>query len=173
MPRAQSASRPIVRHARAADVARICLIHNEAIESNTATMQEEPTSPESAQRLIDDCRGRSSLLVVEYEGEVCGWGRVWPYSIREGYRFAAETAIFIARASRRRGLGTLLQTALIEESRRLNYHHLAAKVFADNAASIHLHVKLGYEVVGIQREIGLKNGRWKDVAILQYVHGDE
>lgn len=136
-------------------------------------MQEDPVTVEDTEAALRNPADRESRLVVVVEDVVRGWGRLWRYSDRTGYRFAAETAIFIDRAFRRRGLGTVLQAALIEESRRLGYHHLVAKIFAENSASIRMHESLGYEVVGIQREIGYKKGARKDVAILQFVHADQ
>lgn len=166
----QSAIRPVVRKARPADAPHISRIHNQSIASNSVTMRESPASASEALALIQEEAGkRSAVLVITLNEVVCGWGRVWPYSAREGYRFAGETALFIDRSLQGRGLGTTLQAALVEESIRMGYHYLAAKIMADNSASIHVHVKLGYAVVGIQHEIGHKNGSWTNVAILEYV----
>ena len=70
---------------------------------------------------------------------------------------------------RGRGLGSFLQRALMDRCRELGYHHLVAKIFADNQTSIRLHQRFGYRMVGVQKEIGIVDGRWQDVAILQYV----
>ena len=70
------------------------------------------------------------------------------------------------------GIGSRIKRALIARCRELGYHHLVAKLLADNVASIEYNRKLGYEVVGVQREIGFKEGRWCDVVILQLILGD-
>ncbi len=85
---------------------------------------------------------------------------------------ACETAVYLRRALRRRGLGTLLKRHIIEKCRNLGYHHLVAKILANNEPSIAYNMRLGYELVGVQREIGWLDGHWQDVAILQLVLDD-
>lgn len=170
MPPEQPAVRPVVRKARPSDAAHISRIHNQSIASNDVTMRESSVPVSEASALIQDTHEHSAVLVVALGEVVCGWGRVWPYSAREGYRFAAETALFIDRPFQGQGLGTILQAALIKEGIHQGYHHFVAKIMADNSTSIHVHVKLGYAVVGVQHEIGYKNGSWTDVAILEYIH---
>ncbi|MCB0644269.1 MAG: GNAT family N-acetyltransferase, partial [Phaeodactylibacter sp.] len=65
-----------------------------------------------------------------------------------------------------KGYGTRMKLFLIERCRELEYHHLVAKIFATNTASIEYNRKLGYEIVGQQREIGFKNGMWMDIVIM-------
>ena len=91
------------------------------------------------------------------------------YSPRPGYRYCCETSVYLRRSQRRRGHGTRIKTALIERCREYGYHHLLARVWADNTASIEYNRRFGYEIVGIQREVGYKDGRWVDIAILQLV----
>lgn len=56
--------------------------------------------------------------------------------------------------------------------RELNYHHLVAKIFAVNETSIKYNERLGYTIVGQQKEIGWKDGQWTDVVIMQYLFRD-
>jgi phosphinothricin acetyltransferase len=163
----------LIRPATIADAADISRIHNASIAANDSTMQERPTQVSDAKSLVQSNDGRSITLVLEIERQVVGWGRVWPYSTRAGYRFAAETAIFLDKQYRGKGLGTMLQSALVTVSRQLGYHHLVAKIFAENAVSIQMHLRIGYERVGIQREIGHKGDSWRDVAILQFIHAGD
>lgn len=72
----------------------------------------------------------------------------------------------------RRPACALLKRALIEQARALGYHHLVAKVFADNAASLASNRRCGFELVGVQREVGIKQGKRQDVAILQLILGE-
>ena len=78
----------------------------------------------------------------------------------------------LRRSEIRRGYGSRLKRVVIERCRAYGYHHIIARIFADNAASIEYNLRFGYEVVGIQREIGFKNGHWQDVAVLQLVLDD-
>ncbi len=100
---------------------------------------------------------------------VVGWGQLKPYSDRPGYRFAAEVSIFLRRDQRGRGHGRRLLEALLERADAGGLHHLVAKIQHHNRGSLALFERAGFEVVGVQREIGLQGGRWIDVAILQRI----
>ena len=67
------------------------------------------------------------------------------------------------------GLGTRMKLSLIDKCREFGYHHLVAKIFSTNKASIEYNRKLGYEVVGTQREVGNIDGKWLDVTIMQLI----
>ncbi|MEZ4686291.1 MAG: GNAT family N-acetyltransferase [Bacteroidia bacterium] len=112
---------------------------------------------------------REKLYVLKNEVEVIGWGIIKRYSDREGYSLSCETAIYLRRSEMRKGYGSLMKRFLIEECRKMGYHHLVAKIFASNQASIQYNLKLGYEIVGRQKEIGILNGDWIDVVIMQYI----
>ncbi|MFQ5630895.1 MAG: GNAT family N-acetyltransferase [bacterium] len=72
----------------------------------------------------------------------------------------------------RKGYGSLIKKALVDRCKQYGYHHLVAKIFATNTASIEYNKKFGYEIVGRQKEIGIKNGRWQDSVIMQLVLPD-
>lgn len=158
-----------VRAFKEADAVAVAAIMNESIEARDSTMRMERLSRASVLAEVAAYSAQECMLVVEDDGQVAGWGRIRRYSEREGYRYAAETSVFLRRDAVGRGLGSLLQQALLRRAAEDGYHHLVAKIFADNERSIRMHLKLGYEMVGVQREIGYVDGVWKDVAILQYV----
>ena len=96
-------------------------------------------------------------------------GVVKKYSPRPGYDLCCETSIFLERSLVGRGLGKPLQQELLNRAVALGYHHVVAKIWADNAGSIRFHERFGYEMVGVQREIGWVGGKWRDVAIMQKI----
>ncbi|MEM9594045.1 MAG: N-acetyltransferase family protein [Acidobacteriota bacterium] len=167
-----SPAAPTLRDCSLDDAAAIAEIYNESILAGDATMDTEPKTAESIRRLIQGFGPRETILVFERSATVIGWGIIKKYSDRTGYRFCCETSVYLRRTEVGRGLGTRMKLALIERCRDFGYHHLVAKIFADNVSSIEYNKRLGYEMVGVQREIGWKNGRWLDVAILQLVLDD-
>jgi phosphinothricin acetyltransferase len=156
-----------LREAVRSDATVIAEICNASVEARDSTMQLEPVDPAYVRRRIEGLGDREVLLVLEAEGRVVGWGLVKRYSDRGGYRRTAETSVYVRRNRTGEGVGSQIQAALIERSRSFGDHHLVAKVWADNAASVALHRRFGYEDVGVQREVGRVNGEWKDVLILQ------
>ncbi|HEX7070494.1 MAG TPA: GNAT family N-acetyltransferase [Rhodothermales bacterium] len=160
---------PIIRPCTESDVSAVASILNESIAARDSTLMLEPVSDATVLGWMAHFNDRERLFVLEEAGVVVGWGIIRRYSDREGYRLTCETSIFLRRSERGRGLGSFLQRALMDRCRELGYHHLVAKIFADNQTSIRLHQRFGYRMVGVQKEIGIVDGRWQDVAILQYV----
>lgn len=156
-----------LRDATPSDAAVIAAILNESIAAGDSLMIEEPVHAAEIRAQMDGFEEGEGYLLLEDAGTVVGWGVLKRYSDRSGYRFAAETSVYVRRDRTGRGYGSRLQAALIERARAAGFHHLVAKIWAGNAGSRALHEKFGYEVVGIQREIGFVGGQWRDVAILQ------
>ncbi len=167
-----------IRDATPDDAAAIAEIYNASIAAGGATMDQELKSAADIRAQIAAFDRRETILVLEQvdgvapEGSILGWGVIKKYSDRAGYRFCCETAVYLRRNLTGRGLGTRIKLAVIERCRRYGYHHLVARIQASNVASIEYNKKLGYEVVGTQRQIGYAGGRWQDVVILQLVLDD-
>lgn len=151
------------------DYQAVAAIYNEYISLGNASMEENFKSVEDIAHWVDNFNDRERLYVLRKKDKVIGWGIIKRYSDRGGYRFAAETAIYITSGELRKGYGSNMKKFLIERCKELGYHHLVAKVFAENEASIRYNVELGYTIVGTQKEVGYKNDRWVDVVIMQYI----
>lgn len=151
------------------DYATIAKIYNEYILLGNSTMEESLYNAEKIQAWVTNFNDRERLYALKEEGITIGWGIIKRYSDREGYRFACETAIYITEAKLRKGYGSLMKNFLIDECKALGYHHLVAKIFATNTASIQYNLQLGYTIVGTQKEIGFRNGQWTDTVIMQYL----
>lgn len=155
------------RAAYPADAARLAEIYNAYL--GKATMDTEPATADSFRERIRQLQERERLYCVLRESHIVGWGTIKLYSPKAGYRFAGETSVFLDPVQRGQGVGRPFKQFLIDQARALGYHHLVARIFADNAVSIHYNQQLGYEWVGIQREVGYIDGEWKDVAIMQLI----
>jgi phosphinothricin acetyltransferase len=160
-----------IRPATVRDSARIAEIYNQSILARDSTMDTESVGPaEIAGWLENQLRGEYLCTVSETpDSRVLGWGIVKRYHLRPGYARAAETSLYMDRSLTGQGYGSAVQTHLIEHCRAAGFHHLVAKIWAANDGSIRMHERFGYEVVGVQREIGYVDGQWLDVAILQLV----
>jgi len=163
---------PKIRDGRPSDAASIAAIYNESIAARDSTMQTTPVVPERVAARIRGLGPREALLVMAASTGVLGYGMLKQYSDRDGYRYTAETSVYLRRARTGEGLGSKIQEALIRRARSADYHHLVAKLWADNERSRALHRKFGYELVGIQQEVGYVEGEWRDIAILQKVLGE-
>ena len=158
-----------VRDATIEDAQAIADIFNETIGSRRNTMDLTLKTAVDIENKIRGFDEREVILVLVRDGGVIGWGIIKKYSARVGYRFAAETSVFLRRSEIRKGYGTYLKSLVIDRCRELGYHHLVARIWASNTASIEYNKRLGYEMVGVQREIGFVDGEWRDVAVMQLV----
>ena len=158
-----------IRRCRPQDAEAVAAIHCQSIAGGESTMEEGEKTAEGVRRQLAALGRREALLVLEDGGEVVGWGLIKKYRPRPGYRFTCETAVYVRRDRLGEGIGTRIKLALIERCKELGYHHLVARILAVNRASIEYNQKLGYRVVGVQKEVGFKDGRWCDVVILQLV----
>lgn len=158
-----------IRPAGAEDYAAIASIYNEAIAVGGITMDGQFKTAEDI-RAIAEKMGESEIyLVGETAQGIAGWGIVKAYSERLGYKVACETSIYLTHSEVGKGYGTLLQTALMKQVKAYKYHHIVAKILGGNTSSIRFHQRFGFEVVGVQKEIGFINGDWHDVVILQCI----
>jgi phosphinothricin acetyltransferase len=147
----------------AADWDRVRQIYLEGIATGNATFAKEaPTWEQWDASHRRDCR-----LVARDCGEVVGWAALSPVSSRCVYEGVAEVSVYVGAGARGRGVGRLLLSALVERSERAGVWTLQAGIFPENAASIELHKKLGFRLVGIREKLGCMNGRWRDVALME------
>jgi phosphinothricin acetyltransferase len=162
----------VLRDATADDAAVIAEIYSESIAVANATMDAEPKTAEDIRRQMAAFTHRELYVMLESGEQILGWGLIKLYSPRAGYSRCAETSVYLYQSQVRQGYGSFIKRDLIARCKAYGYHHLIARVWADNAASIEYNRRFGYEVVGIQREIGYIDGHWQDIAVLQLVLDD-
>jgi L-amino acid N-acyltransferase YncA len=98
---------------------------------------------------------------------VLAFGSLSPYRPKPAFARTVEDSVYVARGHRRAGLGALILTELIRRAEALGHHSILARITTTNVASLRLHERHGFRLVGVERESAFKLGRWHDVAILQ------
>lgn len=99
--------------------------------------------------------------------EVRGWIATSPTSDRCVYNGVVEESIYIAPAARGRGIGLRLMGTLIASTEAAGIWTLQSGVFPENAASLKLHARCGFRVIGTRERIGQHDGWWRDVLLLE------
>jgi len=155
------------------DLAQITAIYAQHVLTGLASFEEQP--PEltemAARRAAVLARGLPYLVAVEDE-RVLGYAYAGPYRTRPAYRFTLEDSIYMDPGAGRRGVGTQLLSALIDDCARQGYRQMVAVIGdSDNQASIALHRKLGFQMTGVLRAVGFKFGRWVDSVLMQRALG--
>jgi len=158
------AAAPIVIAAMtAADWDDVRRIYSEGIATGNATFETEPPSWES----WDRGHRADSRFVAREDGRILGWGALSRVSERCAYGGVAEVSVYVGADARGNGVGRLLLDELVRASEDAGVWTLQAGIFPENAASIALHERCGFRVVGVRQRLGRLLGRWRDVALLE------
>jgi len=142
---------------------RVRDIYVEGIESGNATFESEAPSWETWDEGHID-RGRFVALL---EGNVVGWAALSPVSDRCSYNGVGEVSVYVGAEARGKGVGSLLMDALVRSSEELGYWTLQAGVFPENDASVRVHTRVGFRLVGRRERLGTTDGVWRDVLLLE------
>lgn len=141
----------------------VARIYAEGIATGNATFETEVPSWEQwdASHLADH------RLVALRAGEVAGWAALSPVSDRCVYGGVAEESVYVAGEARGQGVGRELLEALIAGSEAAGIWTIQTGIFPENEASVRLHERVGFRIVGIRERLGRHNGVWRDVLLLE------
>jgi phosphinothricin acetyltransferase len=157
-----------VRAATADDLPGILEIYNHVVLHSTATADLEPLTLEARRRWFDDHAAAGlPIWVAELDGRVAGFAALNRHRERPGYRFTVENSVYVAEASRGRGVGRALLEETVRKARELGLHTILAGISGDNAASLALHARFGFVEAARFKEAVYKFNHWIDVIYLQ------
>ncbi len=156
-----------IRLATALDAEAIRSIYNVEVENHTSTFDLEPRSLDEQRSWLNQRSGAFSAVVAVIDGEVVGFASLSPYKERAAYRTTVEDSVYVSREHAGTGIGRLLMTHLIDVARDSGFHSVIARIEASSSGSRALHERCGFELVGIERQVGRKFNRWLDVAVMQ------
>ena len=163
------ASSPItLRLATSADAAEIAEIYNREVLGTTSTFDLVPRSIEAQREWLAARSGAfAAIVAVDASRRVVGFAALSPYKDRAAYTTTVEDSVYVHRDVNGRGIGKLLLARLVEIARQSGFHAVIARIEATGTASRALHASCGFELVGIEREVGRKFNRWLDVAVME------
>jgi phosphinothricin acetyltransferase len=158
-----------IRDANTGDVEGIVAIYNDAVLNTTAIWNENAVDAANRAAWLAERQrvGYPVLVAVDDNQTVLGYASFGDWRAFDGYRHTVEHSVYVNKDRRGAGTGKALMMALIERARALGKHVMVAGIEAGNEASIQMHTKLGFEQVGLLKEVGTKFGRWLDLAFLQ------
>ena len=158
-----------IRPAGLRDLAAITRIYEHAVRHGTASFEIEPPDEKEMTRRYEALRaGKYPYLVAEIGGAIAGFAYAGPYRARPAYHWSLEDSIYIAPQSQRRGIGRGLLARLIADAEAGGFRQMIA-VIGDsaNAASLALHSRHGFYVIGALSSVGYMFGRWSDAVFMQ------
>lgn len=160
-----------IRDATPADLPGILAIYNDAVLNTAAIWNDSTVDLANREAWFADRQraGYPILVAVDEAEAVLGYSSFGDWRPFDGFRNTVEHSVYVHADQRGAGLGRILMLELIARARGIGKHVMVAAVEAGNAGSIRLHESLGFERVGLLPQVGVKFGRWLDLAFLQLV----
>lgn len=152
-----------LRAMQAEDWPRVAEIYGEGIATGNATFEQQVPEWDAWDRThLDACRW------VAFESErVVGWSALRRVSERRAYAGVADVNLYVEEKARGRGIGRALLEALVGDSEEHGIWMLQAGIFPENTASVAVHERAGFRLVGRRERIGRLHGRWRDVLLFE------
>ncbi|KRB60002.1 phosphinothricin acetyltransferase [Flavobacterium sp. Root186] len=145
------------------DWQQVELIYQKGIDTGNATFQTSTPSWE----YWDNSHLKSCRIVVENDRHIIGWAALTPVSSRCVYAGVGEVSVYVDPAHSGKGIGLILLNELVKQSEAEGIWTLQAGIFPENTASLRIHEKAGFRILGIREKIGKQNGIWRDTALLE------
>jgi L-amino acid N-acyltransferase YncA len=145
------------------DWSAVADIYWDGMRDGLATLETEVPSWET----WDATHLRGHRIVADILGEVAGWAALGPVSQRPCYRGVAENSVYVAREARGLGIGRALLEALIAGAEAAGIWTIQTSIFPENRASLALHERCGFRVVGRRERIAKRDGVWRDTVFLE------
>ena len=153
----------VVRPLLKSDWSSVSKIYKAGIATGIATFETEcPNWEQWNAKYVSNCR-----IVAVNEDVVVGFGVLAPVSKRIVYRGVAEVSVYVSDDFRGNHIGETLLKQLIKGSETEGFWTLQAGIFSENKASINLHLKCGFRIVGVREKIGKLKGKWNDNHFLE------
>lgn len=156
-----------IRLATIADAEAIRSIYNPEVLESTVTFDLVPRSLEEQRSWLTARSGAHAVLVADEADEVIGFASLSPYRDRPAYSTTVEDSVYVRRDRQGQGVGRALLGELVAVATAHGFHAVMARIVGGHGASIALHSGLGFEIVGTEREVGRKLGRWLDVVLME------
>ena len=156
-----------LRLARLDDAEPIRQIYNHEVTTSTVTFDIAPRSLDDQRRYLSDRSGAHAVVVAEEAGEVVGYGALSPWRSKAAYSTSVEDSIYVHRSHQGRGIGRLVLGELVQVATAHGFHAVFARIVGGHEASIRVHEAAGFEIVGTERQVGRKFGRWLDVVLME------
>ena len=158
-----------VRLATLDDAEATRAIYNREVSGSTVTFDLVPRSEEAQRAWLAAHAGAHPAVVAfdDVTGAVAGFGSLSAYRDRPAYSTTVEDSVYVHHDHRGEGVGRLVLVELVRLATVHGFHAVMARVVGGHEVSIRLHESCGFALVGVEREVGRKFGRWLDVALMQ------
>ena len=159
-----------IRRASTDDLAAVTEIYNEAIHKTVATFDTTPKTLKEQEIWFNEHGPKNPIMVAEHDVHIIGWASLSAWSDRCAYSDTAEVSVYIKEEHQGKGIGRKLLETIIKEGEKLGLHTVIARIAKGNEISVHLHESVGFEKIGVMKEVGRKFGKLLDVYLMQKIY---
>lgn len=145
------------------DAPAVQAIYAPYVADTAISFEEVPPDVTEIEKRIAALLPQYPYLVAEEDGRVLGYAYACEHRTRSAYRASIDVTVYVAPGAHRRGVARCLYSHLLPAAAGLGYHAAFAGIALPNESSVGLHEAMGFEPVGIYREVGQKFGAWHDV----------
>jgi len=161
-------NRVVLRPYIKADISVIRNIYGYYVKNSAVTFElEVPSEKQIFEKFEIMQKANHPIIIATINNEIVGFAYASTYRPREAYRFTCENAIYIDKDMRGIGLGDLLLGELLKQAKEFGFNQMIAIVTAGTDASIALHKKHGFEILGEFPELGYKFEKWHNITHMQ------
>jgi L-amino acid N-acyltransferase YncA len=152
-----------IRLAHDGDAEAIASIYRPVVESTVISFETIPPDRAEISRRLADTMIEYPWLVCERDGHIAGYAYATRHRVRAAYQWSVDTSVYIDDAHKRTGVGRGLYESLFSILAAQGFFNAFAGIALPNAASVGLHEAMGFEKLGVYRNVGFKFGEWRDV----------
>lgn len=149
------------------DAEAIRSIYNLEVLESTATFDLVPRTLAEQRAWISERSGAHGAIVAVIDGEIAGFGSLSRWRDRPAYSTTVEDSVYIHRGHQGQGVGRAILAELVSMATAHGFHACMARIVGGHDASIALHRACGFDVVGVEKEVGRKFGKWLDVVLME------
>jgi L-amino acid N-acyltransferase YncA len=153
----------MIREMTQQDSTRVLEIYKMGLDTRNATFE---TNVPSWADWDEKHLKHSRFVYIEYE-KVLGWIALSPVSARKVYAGVVEVSVYIDASSLGKGIGSKLMKQVIISSEKQGIWTLCSSVFPENKATLKLHKKFGFRIIGTREKIAQLDGKWRDTVLLE------
>jgi len=153
----------LIRDVHPRDARPILEIYTPIVESTAISLEADPPTQREMTERLGQVEPRWPWLVMQGPGRLFGFACASQFQACDAYRYSAQTQVYVHPDDRGEGVGRMLMEALLQRLRSAGHHMAIASITLPNPAAVALHESLGFEQVGMFREVGRKFFAWHDV----------
>lgn len=153
----------LIRDVHPRDAGPILEIYRPIVASTAISLESDPPTVAEMTRRIQQAEPRWPWLVMQGPGRLFGFAHASQFQSCDAFRYSAQTQVYVHPDDHGEGVGRMLMEALLQRLRGAGHHMAIASITLPNPAGIALHEALGFEQVGIFREVARKFFAWHDV----------